>query len=224
MVDQCVGVRASSGLLPSHRLRIFCPLEVSQCHCGWWSPACGLFNMDILLLSLLSCHGTLILSAHSPCSSVSLAAFPAGILHAVSHLPTGAPFLPHAHMLATHISAWPQRVVSCLLVTADCLQPGKSVNFFAIQWVQLYLLQWCHQNPASERTPALERVSPSKVILLWIMSLRRRISYKVFLCPTLFYHFVTILHIKLPCLNYCVYSISWLDVNYASIPFSFFIV
>lgn len=77
--------------------------------------------MDILLLSLLSCPGALILSAHSPRSSVSLAAFPAGILHAVSHLPTGAPFLPHAHMLATRISAWPPE--GCFLLACDCTLP-----------------------------------------------------------------------------------------------------
>lgn len=87
-----VGIRASGGHLPSCMLRICCPLEVSQCQCGWWSPSCGLFNIDILLLSALACPGATVLSAHSPPSSVSLAAFPAGILNVVSHLPTRAPF------------------------------------------------------------------------------------------------------------------------------------
>lgn len=89
-------------LLHSHMLRMCHPLDVWQCQGGWRSPLCGLLNTDILLLSpLLACPAALILSALSLPSRGSFTAFPAGTLHAVSRLPTCAPFLPHAHMLAT---------------------------------------------------------------------------------------------------------------------------
>ena len=77
--------------------------------------------MIILLLSLLAYPGALILSFDLPPYSVFLAVFPAGILYALSHLPTGGPFVPHATCwppAVAHIPAWAPE--GCFLLVHDC--------------------------------------------------------------------------------------------------------
>lgn len=83
--------------------------------------------------------------------------------------------------------------LTCLCSLVSLLDPGQinSANFFAIQWAAV--------------SPSPRRLKFQVCFFSWILSLSPVVYYRD--TPL----WLTILYVKLPCSNYCIVSISWLD-------------